>query len=43
MFSVSMYKNNSAIIKPGNMIPTKGTKIDGKYDAVMFSNIYKIY
>jgi len=25
----------SAMAKPGNMIPAKGTKIDGKYEAVM--------
>lgn len=35
IFSSSMYKNSSAIVSPGNSIPTSGTKIDGKYDAVM--------
>ena len=30
-----MYKNSSAIARPGNRIPTSGTKIDGKYDAVI--------
>lgn len=35
MFSASIYKNSNAMVKPGNIIPTNGTKIDGKYDAVM--------
>ena len=35
ILSCSIYKNNSAIVKPGNRIPTKGTKIEGKYDAVI--------
>lgn len=30
-----MYKNNKAIPKPGSTIPTIGTNIDGKYDAVI--------
>lgn len=34
--SCSMYKNSSAIAIPGNTMPTKGTKIDGRYDAVIF-------
>ena len=33
--SVSIYKNNKAIDKPGNTIPTIGTKIDGKYEAII--------
>lgn len=36
MFSSSMYKNSSAIVNPGKSMPTRGTKIDGKYDAVMY-------
>lgn len=30
-----MYINNNAILKPGKIIPVSGTKIDGKYDAVI--------
>jgi len=35
IFSCSIYRNNNAIVKPGKIIPTSGTKIDGKYDAVI--------
>jgi len=35
MFSFSIYKNSKAIVKPGKIIPTNGTKIDGKYDDVI--------
>lgn len=38
MLSCSIYKNSNAIVKPGKIIPTKGTKIDGKYDAVIYLN-----
>ena len=30
-----MYINSSAILIPGNIIPTKGVKIEGKYDDVI--------
>ncbi len=30
-----MYMKSKAILIPGNNIPTIGTKIEGKYDAVM--------
>ena len=30
-----MYINSNAIPIPGKSIPTKGTKIEGKYDAVI--------
>lgn len=30
-----MYKKSNAILNPGNRIPVSGTKIDGKYDAVI--------
>jgi len=30
MLSSSMYINNNAILRPGNIMPTNGTKIDGK-------------
>lgn len=33
--SCSIYINNKAMLKPGKTIPVKGTKIDGKYDAVI--------
>lgn len=33
--SCSIYMKSNAIVIPGNSIPTIGTKIDGKYDAVM--------
>ena len=36
MASCSMYMNNKAILRPGNTMPTIGTSIDGKYDAVIF-------
>lgn len=29
--------NNNAIAIPGKTIPTKGTRIDGKYDAVIIN------
>lgn len=29
------------MLKPGKTIPTKGTKIDGKYDAVMILSLLK--
>lgn len=32
---------SKAMLKPGNISPTIGTSIDGKYDAVMF--IYDKY
>lgn len=41
IFSSSMYRKSSAIVIPGKTIPTSGTKIDGKYDAVIY--VYKIF
>lgn len=38
MLSSSIYKNNKAILIAGKTIPVKGTKIDGKYDAVISIN-----
>ena len=37
IFSSSIYKNNKAIVNPGNIIPTSGTKIDGKYADVIIN------
>ena len=36
IFSSSIYKNKSAIVKPGKSSPTSGTSIEGKYDAVIY-------
>lgn len=33
--SFSTYKNNKAMPIPGKIIPTNGTKIEGKYKAVI--------
>jgi hypothetical protein len=30
-----MYKNKEAIVTAGNTNPTKGTKIDGRYEALI--------
>jgi hypothetical protein len=35
MSSFSIYRNNKAIATPGNTIPTNGTRIEGKYEAVI--------
>ena len=35
MSSFSIYKNNKAIATPGKTIPTNGTRIEGKYEAVI--------
>lgn len=42
MFSSSIYKNNKAIVSPGNIIPTNGTKIDGRYDDVIINNFVNL-
>jgi ferredoxin-thioredoxin reductase catalytic chain len=34
-----MYRNNKAIATPGKIIPTKGTRIEGKYEAVILLNL----
>lgn len=33
--SFSIYKNSKAMLTPGKMIPTKGTKMEGRYEAVI--------
>ena len=33
--SCSMYIKSNAILMPGKSIPTRGVKIDGKYDDVI--------
>ena len=38
-----MYKNNKAIATPGNTIPTSGTRIEGKYEAVIVKFWLKIF
>lgn len=35
ILSCSIYINKRAIDSPGKIIPTSGTRIDGKYDAVI--------
>lgn len=35
MSSFSIYINNKAIAIPGKTIPTKGTKIEGKYKVII--------
>ena len=40
IFSSSIYKNSKAIVNPGNMIPTNGTNIDGKYADVIISLLF---
>jgi len=35
-----MYKKNNAILKAGKIMPTIGTKIDGKNAAVIFIFYY---
>lgn len=34
-----MYRNNKAMLRPGSTMPTMGTNIDGKYDAIMNLNL----
>lgn len=36
ILSSSIYKNSNAILTAGKIIPVKGTKIDGRYDAVIY-------
>jgi hypothetical protein len=38
MSSFSIYRNNKAIATPGKIIPTNGTRIDGRYEAVILLN-----
>ena len=38
-----MYIKSNAMLKPGKIIPTIGTSMDGKYDAVMPLLSYCLY